>query len=321
MKICYIGPGCGIDIPPSGSCGWGAIENLVGDISQILKDLGHEITIYNDPDIEKVCHEVNKTTYDAIHVHYDNFVGTCNRLLKQKFLSTSHYGLIMRPEFYDPGYKQIFFDMMDCPGIVALSPEIANLYRQNGYKGFITHLRNGANVKKFRFAEKATLNKALCLGKCEPRKNQNWLASIVGNQCEIDIIGPQALPFIGTDTVVHRGAWSREQLYNELTNYSTLVLMSFGEAAALVIPESLAAGLSIVVSPWCTANLPLDKKWITVIDTQDKLNNLPAYINGAIGTNCNYRQEIRSFAEQYFDWEIIAKEYEAIINEWKEYNK
>lgn len=303
-------------VPP---VGWGACEILIYNLAEAVRALGHTVDIYNNPNIEEVSNQINSIDYDFIHASYDNHAEPLLKFLKKKFCITSHYGFINRQEAWDPHYHYLNQQVLKCPGIIALSPEISSLYDRFGYNGFKRVLRNGADVKKFRFSEKGN-GKAICLGKIEPRKSNNYLASRC-NGIEIDYWGPLAEPFRGNETNIHRGELSKEQLYDQLTEYSTLVLLSAGEAAPLVLPEAMAAGLSIVISPWCTANLPLDKKWITVIDTQDKLNNLPAYINGAIGTNQNYRQEIRSFAERYFDWSIIVGDYIKTLEEWKEYNK
>ena len=44
--------------------------------------------------------------------------------------------------------------------------------------------------------------------------------------------------------------WSKDKLYNELTDYGNLVLLSDGEAHPLVCLEAFAAGLGVVVSEW-----------------------------------------------------------------------
>ena len=62
------------------------------------------------------------------------------------------------------------------------------------------------------------------------------------------------------------GEWSKDKLYNELTEYGNLVLLSDGEAHPLVCMEALAAGLGVVVCQWGKANLDTSKEFITVIE-------------------------------------------------------
>lgn len=314
MRIALIGPGI-MEIPPMG---WGAVEILIHNLAQSLGKLGCDVDVYNDANMAHVCSVINEKQYDLIHLQYDNHTALCRKFLLKPFVVTTHYGFITRPEYWDPGYKQIHNEICQAPGVIALSPEIKNLYHSCGYQGFCTHLRNGAEVPKFRWQERGN-GKALCLGKIEPRKLQRYLVQRCGNECLIDFVGPKAEPLEETDKCKYLGEWTKEELYDRLTEYSTLILFSAGEAAPLVVPEALAAGLSVIVSPWAAANLPDDKKFITIIDTQERLDHLPEYINGSIGVNNNYRKEIREFAESYFDWNVIAKEYIGIIESWKAY--
>tara|TARA_R110002153_G_scaffold133175_2_gene282170 strand:- start:5781 stop:7895 length:2115 start_codon:yes stop_codon:yes gene_type:complete len=62
MKICQINPGCGIEIPPKG---WGAIEKIVWEFTQNLREQGHQVDI-------KWTNEVQKGEYDLVHVHVAN---------------------------------------------------------------------------------------------------------------------------------------------------------------------------------------------------------------------------------------------------------
>ena len=54
MKIALIGPGI-MEIPPDG---WGAVEMLIWDYTQIIRELGHRVEIINTPDRELIKFEV-----------------------------------------------------------------------------------------------------------------------------------------------------------------------------------------------------------------------------------------------------------------------
>jgi len=62
MKICQVDPGCGIPIPPPA---WGAIEKIVWEFTQNLKELGHEVDI-------KMSGQINPGEYDMVHCHVAN---------------------------------------------------------------------------------------------------------------------------------------------------------------------------------------------------------------------------------------------------------
>ena len=106
------------------------------------------------------------------------------------------------------------------------------------------------------------------------------------------------------------GEWTKEYLHDYLTDYGNLVLLSDGEAHSLVIMEAFAAGLGVVVSEFATANLDLDKEFITVIP-EDKIDD-PQFVEYAIKKNREYsvahRDEILKYAKQ-FSWENIIKTY------------
>ena len=106
------------------------------------------------------------------------------------------------------------------------------------------------------------------------------------------------------------GEWSKETLYNDLTKYGNLVLLSDGEAHPLVCLEAFAAGLGVVISQWAAANLDVSKDFITVIP-EDKINDLE-FVDTEIVKNryysVNNRPEIREYAES-FAWKKVVEEY------------
>ena len=106
------------------------------------------------------------------------------------------------------------------------------------------------------------------------------------------------------------GEWTKETLYNDLTDYGNLVLLSDGEAHPLVCMEALPAGLGVVVCEWGKANLDIDKEFITVIP-ESKINDI-GYIENEIIKNREYsvdhRQEILEYSKQ-FDWKNILQKY------------
>ena len=100
-------------------------------------------------------------------------------------------------------------------------------------------------------------------------------------------------------------------MHDQLTEYGNLVLLSDGEAHSLVIMEAFASGLGVVVSQYATANLDLDREFITVI-TEDKIHDID-YVEKEIVKNREYsvahREEILEYAKT-FDWvNVIQNHY------------
>jgi glycosyltransferase involved in cell wall biosynthesis len=311
MKIALIGPGI-MSIPPDN---WGAVESLIWDQYEYLKDIGISIDIINNPNLKEVADQVNTINYDFVHLQYDDHARILNKLIDKPFCTTTHYGYIKEqyPNYY--GWKHIFDGVMESKGIIALSPEIELLFKDAGYKNFIKTLRNGARTNNFRFSTYAPKD-GLCLGKVEPRKRQADLSKLCENKCNIDFIGPVIdYNFRENNTCKYGGVWNKPSLYQNMTEYKCLVLLSDGEAAPLVVPEALSAGLSVVVSKTAAANLDTSLPFIHVLE-----NGLDEHsseiISKAIEDNVKYREQIRKYAVKYFDWSVICKEYLEIVKEF-----
>ena len=107
------------------------------------------------------------------------------------------------------------------------------------------------------------------------------------------------------------GEWDKPTLYENLTDYGNLVLLSEGEADPLVVKEALIAGLGVVVSECACANLDLTKDFITVIPNE-RLRDLN-YVYKAIEKNrqvsVEKREEIREYALANFSWRNIVERY------------
>ena len=70
MKISIIGPG----LMPIPTKGWGAVEALIWDMANALKDLGQEVQIINTTDGNKVLASINEFNPDFVHINYDDFI-------------------------------------------------------------------------------------------------------------------------------------------------------------------------------------------------------------------------------------------------------
>jgi glycosyltransferase involved in cell wall biosynthesis len=312
MRIALIGPGI-MPIPPNN---WGAVEILIWDQYQYLQEKGHEVTIINTPDLRAVAHHINTTDYDFVHLHYDDHAVVLTRLINKPFCTTTHYGYIK--EHY-PSYghwRPIFDGVLNSRGIISLSPEITSLFKDAGYNKFIRTLRNGARTKEFVYTEDPSKS-ALCLGKVEPRKRQTDLSNICSGKCNVDFVGPVIdNNFKENSTCKYAGIWTKPDLYANMSEYKCLVLLSDGEAAPLVVPEALSAGLSLVVSETAAGNLDRSMPFIHVLPNGALNERSVDVIQTAIENNTKYRADIRKYAKDHFDWSVICDEYINIAKEF-----
>ena len=306
MKISIVGPGI-MPIPPTG---WGAVEILIWDQKLALEELGHEVQIVNVASGIEILKEINSFRPDFVHVQYDDFVELCPYIQYPNAI-TSHFGYLEQPrkwDYYGPRVAQKFANIK--PNIFCLSPGIRDVYEKvmeiPSNQLFVTP--NGVNVDKFKYNKlqlESDICKSLYLAKIDYRKRQHMFQSIDS----LYYAGNNADPRFDVNKN-YLGEWSKETLYNDLTKYGNLVLLSDGEAHPLVCLEAFAAGLGVVISQWAAANLDVSKDFITVIP-EDKITDLE-FVDAEIVRNryysVNNRPEIREYAES-FSWTKVVEKY------------
>tara|TARA_B100001079_G_scaffold103933_1_gene89181 strand:- start:549 stop:1499 length:951 start_codon:yes stop_codon:yes gene_type:complete len=302
MKIVLIGPGI-MPIPPTG---WGAVEILVWDTKIALEKLGHEVLIINTKNGREIIDQINNFRPDFVHVHYDEFVPIVP-FIQYPNAITSHYGYLERPKMFG-GYANVANEFMRVkPNVFCLSEGIEKVYNImfNITNTFVTP--NGVNLNEFNYVSDPDYpDRSIYLAKIDYRKRQHLFQSIDS----LWYAGNIADDRFNTKKN-YLGEWSKDRLYNELTDYGNLVLLSDGEAHPLVCMEALASGLGVVVCEWGKANLDTTKEFITVIP-EDKIEDI-SYVEEQIIKNREYsvahRDEIREYGEQ-FDWvKVIEKHY------------
>ena len=309
MKFSIVGPGH-TPIPP---IGWGAVESLVWDMSNVLKELGHEVDIVNTTDPKDILDQINYYSPDFVHIHYDDWVGLYP-YIQYPCVCTSHYGYLERPNMFG-GYVNIANTFAKIkPRVFCLSEGIMQVYNVmfDIPKEKLYISPNGVNCSAFRFSDLPIFgHRSIYLAKIDYRKRQHLFQSI------------DSLHFAGNiaderfdTTKNYLGEWTKEHLHENLTEYGNLVLLSDGEAHPLVCMEAFAAGLGVVVCQWGKANLDTSKEFITVIE-EKHINDID-FIEYEIEKNRKYsikhRDEIREYSKQ-FDWvKIIEKYYLPNVN-------
>jgi len=325
MKIALIGPGI-LPIPPPG---WGAVEILIWDYYNQLSNHGHAVTIINkirnQPNDQskpntKYCHEliteINQGDFDFVHLHYDCLYHIIPFLTSRKIGFTSHYPYIDQVNKHrDDGFTGIFKFMIDIGidksnrviNFVLADKDIDCLIKHNARKENIIKLENGISYEAFQFKplEECThLDKTIYLGKITDRKGQHKYCHLAG----IEIIGPCENPD-GLSNYI--GSWTREQVFENLTNYGNLLLLSDGEADPLVVKEAMIAGLGVVINETSGKNLNKDQDFITFIP-DNKMNEL-AYIQTKLNENRKISIGKRDYIHQYaltlFGWDRFIAKY------------
>lgn len=342
MKITVVGPGL-ISIPPKG---WGAIETLISDCSSALERLGVNMAIVNQKDKLIAIAEINNSTPDLVHIHYDEYIAWSAQINCAAIVATSHFGYLSAYSKYlkifrirSVGYAlsifvkivpsrllqrigipedlialsrycPIFFSFLDSKCYIsALSPQIAQTYSNYGRQRGVFVIPNGARDDLIRYTESpSNSGKSICLGKIESRKRQYLLQQLLN----LDFVGPLIDKRFDSSSAQYLGEWSRDQVYNNLTDYSALVLLSAGEAHPLVCCEALIAGLGLVVSPSAAANLDISLPFVAIVP-ETKLDDL-AFVDAAINRVISYsrlhRKEIRDYGLENFSISAASRAYE-----------
>ena len=194
------------------------------------------------------------------------------------------------------------------PRIFCLSEGIKKVYNvlMNIPKDRLYVSPNGVNTTAFRSTDAPhNADRSIYLAKIDYRKRQHLFQSIdslyyAGNVADNRFDKEKN----------YLGEWSKEFLYDNLTEYGNLVLLSDGEAHPLVCMEAFAAGLGVVVTEWGKANLDIDKKFITVIP-EKHIGDLE-FLEYEIAKNRVYsvqhREEILEYAEK-FDWINVVRDH------------
>lgn len=302
MRICLIGPGI-MSIPPPG---WGAVEILIWDYYEALKRLGHDVLIVNTPNPNEIVKLVNNGNFDFVHLHYDVFYYLMPYLKCPLKAMTSHYPYIDTPEKHArDGYSRIFADMISTQeyyNFVLAKKDVISLLSRGADPLRIKKIKNGINSSLFKFDESALLDRTIYLGKITPRKQQSKYQRIEG----IDFVGACDDPSFDIKNPNYKGAWTREQIHNNLTQYSNIILMSEGEADPLVIKEALCAGLGVVVNRQSAENLePTD--FITIVEDNDP--NIETKIRENREISRGKRREIREYGISKYDIDIEVRKY------------
>jgi glycosyltransferase involved in cell wall biosynthesis len=301
MKICFIAPG-EISIPPSG---WGALETVVWNQSFHLNSLGVETLIINESCPQITLQKIKNFNPDIVHLHYGKH-WQIMPLLSCRKIVTNHDGSFKNSAiFHDNVVRKSLYD---CE-FFCLSEYEKNFFRSIGISPKkIKIMRNGVEFNKFKKNPAPIYNETICIGRIDSRKQQSFLQK---SKLKINFVGSVNCSDFDSHSLNYLGEWNRQEIFNQITNYSNFILLSSSEnCCPLVCLEAMSSGLGIVISEACTESIDLSLPFISVIPN-DKIHNVE-YISEVIQTNKEYsithRHEIIDYAEKR-SWSNIAKEY------------
>ena len=309
LNFVIVGPGI-MPIPPTG---WGAVEILIWDYAKNLEELGHTVRILNDKNLTNVENDIKRIRPDVVHIQYDDYAHLSEKIRDHVKLVgiTTHFGYLEQHEKWG-GYINVFYNMLrqTYKNVYhfVLSDGIGDVYKRHGVPaGHILLTPNGANSDLFQYSKTPQYtDRSIYLAKLDYRKRQYMFQDMPN----LYFAGNPADHRFNVNSPRYLGEWSKEYLYNNLTHYGNLVLLSDGEADPLVVKEALQCGLGVVISQWSTANLDLSKPYITVIP-EDKIGDL-AYVESEIEKNRVYSVQNRDAIREYgltFTWTRLVKEY------------
>ena len=315
MKIIFVAHG-NEPIPPNG---WGAVEQVIWQYTIRLRGLGHEVILVNKKRwgaiFTTLWHCVTKRV-DVVHCHAEKPIQVLSHFVRRPLLvSTIHHPL--NADSLDRSELKALRRCNHAPYHLILRSDVSPLIKERNPSAICEVLPNGVEVREFNTTANGN-GKAVCIGRIQARKRQDDVAKILAPSGIIcDIIGPDYGEIEPSPELRERmiGSWDRDTVHQRLCEYSCLILLSTSEGQPLVVVEALAAGLPVVISPACTGNLDLSQPFIHVVESDEQL--IPA-VNKAIAQRDEMTAQIRSYAEQNFDYDSLVQRYLAQLKEWRE---
>jgi glycosyltransferase involved in cell wall biosynthesis len=306
MKICFIAPG-EISVPP---IGWGALETVVWNQYSNLKKNGYDVSIINEKNPKDILNILKEINPDIVHLHYGSHYEMMPDIKCRKIITNHDGSFLLSKQFHESVIRKYLYD---CEFFILTTWEKDFLLNMGISPQKIKILPNGVDFNAFNFkAEPEFPNASICLGKIDKRKNQAFIQSL---NAGVYFVGENTISEFNSLDEKYLGSWTRQQVYDKLTNYINLVLISELELQPLVCLEALSAGLGLVISESASQNLDTSLPFITVVQ-QDLIKN-PQIVSSAISNNrdiCNHigRDKIRKYASTK-DWSEIAKYYNSYL--------
>lgn len=286
--------------------GWGAVEEIVWEQSRDLEARGYSVVILNS---RKLLHWMSafRTNPTIVVCHYDVLAAAAwlfTRFFRAKLVAISHFAYAGYPDLWTQDFSRIATWLSRADVFVALSEQIAGVFRKRFPKLEVSVIPNAVRVNDFLLLREPSRG-VVFLGKVEPRKNQMEFLNLVKDSgLDVSFVGPivdsRYSSLLQSEKSLFLGEWSRADIKSRLSQFSVCVLLSEAEADALVLYEAQAAGLSIVTNESAIGSQDPSLKWI-YLATQDE--EVPDLIRKATAQNFSLRGAIREHAVQNYDYD------------------
>lgn len=301
-KLLIVAPG-NMPIPNNG---WGAVEIIISETLSLYTAAGFDVWVLNSRNRKK-WREAKFINFPIILSHSDiDNPRIRSSWPNAKIVGVSHYGLGAYPEKWDKRFKKILIGMKSCDFVICLSKAVANTFSMYIPQEKILISPNGSAFKST-CDQPGEIKKIICLGKVEKRKKQFELWEILEkSSIGITFAGPIVDERIRSEIAKNpllahtfTGPISRENLSAELGKYTALILISDGEADALVPYEAQLAGLPVLVTQRSLGSQNPELDWIRVISefpTADEIQVALSAVMSKAGSITQYARENYNWA-------------------------
>ena len=301
-KLLIIAPGI-LPVPPSG---WGALETIIYESLPSYYEDRFEVWILNSRGY-KEWGAARKETFDVVLCHYDVFAKRARSYFPNTpIINVCQYGFVGYPEKWHKSYHRVLKGLSLLDSIYVMNNQQAEALKKYLPNIDIFISSNGTNFKPI--VGRNTEGPYLCLGKVEPRKSQFELYNNFKNSKQSivfigNIVDPRVSNLISKDQSVSEsfiGEKTRVELARDFHKYKALILLSQGEADALVLYEAQMAGLPIFVTEEGIGAQNLSLPWVNIITertTPDEIELVYKKINAS-------PIEISNYAAENYSWKI-----------------
>jgi hypothetical protein len=318
-NIVIVGPGT-LPIPVPGFNGWGGIENTLTWIIEEFEKRNQQYTLINDSNsYKKKVDDVCNLKDSIVHVHYDDYAVNLNTNKSYPLIATSHSPYHPFTELWNPTVSNHFTKLFNNIDAYFGQAERSNNNALNVNPNLKTGIcRCGIPNYLFESYRKDKGNKrSLVIGKIESRKNQFILQSQFSNDLDIDFVGPHSdSQFIAGNVgkTKYLGTWSRQDVIQKMSDYSSLILLSSFEGDVLVIKEALASGCSVILSKMAALNMDEDLPFIKIYDNYIDKSNFINEVTRINEENEKYRSDIINYFNKKFEISVTVSEYIDCLN-------
>ena len=304
-------------LPPAG---WGAVENLIWQFYTRIQGRGHQVHLVNRKRFGAVFEVLRlslRGEADIVHCHAEKPIPMLSWLARwRKFMliSTTHQP-ISNSQLTKSNEKAIR-RCQYAPYHLVLRDDIKDLILDRNPSAICATQVNGAETAEFKCRALGN-GKAIYVGRIQERKGQNRTALLLKDSgIECHFVGPVMEDVTISDELRAKmvGSWDREKLHDHLCDYSCLILLSEAEGQPLVVIEALAAGIPVVVSPDAAWNLDTSKPFIFVAVDD---NQVVEMVRRAISVRDQYSAEIRAYAQEVFDYDVVIDNYLRQVQSWR----